>query len=72
MKRKSVQALVERWDALIGQYGAEAAAGLNAAYAQIAAAPDAEHMPPEVQAWAAELQAAANFIQRAKAILTAE
>jgi DNA-binding transcriptional MerR regulator len=64
-----VQQLVERWDALVAevtQADADLAAGLNEAYAHLGQMPDIEHAPPEVEQWAHDLEAAAQFIQRAR------
>ncbi|MBZ0286803.1 MAG: MerR family transcriptional regulator [Anaerolineae bacterium] len=64
-----VQALVKRWDALIGQFTGgdiELAANLNRAYEQIAALFAAGAGSAEVEQWTASLQQAAQFIQRAR------
>lgn len=66
----AVQALVERWDALVGsmaQGDAATADGLNRAYAAFDTQPSLEDAPPEVQAWAQSLRDAAAFIERARA-----
>jgi DNA-binding transcriptional MerR regulator len=69
VRSAEVQALVERWDALIAdaaQADGSLADGLNEAYAHLGQMPDIQHAPPDVQQWAHDLEAAARFIQRAR------
>ncbi len=62
----AVQALVERWDALMAQGDAEAEAGVNRAYAAYDTFPALEDAPPELSAWVQRMADAAAFIERAR------
>lgn len=71
----AVQALVDRWDALVAEMtrGDESAGdGLNLAYAGFGTLPELPDAPPEVRAWAQSLSAAAAFIEQARAARTAD
>lgn len=63
----AVQALVERWDALLGEFSGDTAMieRLTNAYATVSGVLDAG-TPENVRVWAGDLSAAAAFIERAR------
>jgi MerR family transcriptional regulator, thiopeptide resistance regulator len=66
----AVTALVERWDALVGQAvgdDPDAAANFHMAYAHLNTLPNLDEDPADLQAWTNSIGAAADFIQRARA-----
>ena len=66
----AVQALVDRWDALLAATtngDAGTAAGVQQAYAAFDTLPGLDDAPEHIRAWAQDLRAAAAFIDRARA-----
>jgi MerR family transcriptional regulator, thiopeptide resistance regulator len=66
----AVMRLIERWDTLVGQAvgdDADASANFHQAYAHLDTLPNLDEAPTELQDWAGRIQAAADFIQRARA-----